>query len=78
MVYLDEIRQGVDKFNKGLDVVNKVLTDGDISTTTEKTNMQTISVDISKFSGRVVALEISFETLGVFKPKIMLDDFEIH
>jgi hypothetical protein len=77
VVYLDEIRQGVDKFNKGLDVVNKALNNGEIITTPEKTKMEPVSVDISNFSGKLVALEISFETLGMFKPKILLDDFEI-
>lgn len=77
VIYTERINKSATKVADGLGKVNKALETGEISEWKRKENLEPVSADISAFRGKVVVLELSFEALGLFKPKVSIDDVTI-
>ncbi|MBI1226600.1 MAG: hypothetical protein GC192_15310 [Bacteroidetes bacterium] len=79
VIYSEKISQSLTKFNNGLNVVNTVLNGGELPPATNpEDKFETITVDISRFRGKVVELEFRYETLGMGRPVLIIDDVSIN
>ncbi|MEZ4919397.1 MAG: hypothetical protein R2792_09855 [Saprospiraceae bacterium] len=77
VVYEDQIRLSVfDKLNKEAEKLDKVL--DDLDPEVYKRSFESISVDISKFSGKEISLEFEYTPLGDGRPRLLLDDVEVN
>lgn len=73
-IYKERISQTIEKINKGVVTFDKLLK-GELPPDENRDNkLETISVDISKYQGMAVGLEISYETLGLGKPRLIVED----
>lgn len=76
-IYSEKISQSLTKFNQGLNDLNKTLESGEITITKKEGKFDIISVDLSRYAGKTVSLELSYETLGLGKPALIIDDVSI-
>lgn len=76
-VYSDQIRETGNKVNNGINKVNKFLNTGELPTSEKTKTFEEVSADISKFAGKEIFIEISYENFGLNKPQILIDDIEL-
>jgi len=76
-IYTEKVSQSLTKLNQGLSDFNRTLETGEITIKKKEGKFDIISVDISKYAGKTVSLELSYETLGMGKPALIIDDLSI-
>lgn len=77
-IHIEKIRQTVNKISDGISVFDKALRTGELPPKDEtKEKFEVKEIDISKFSGKVVELELKYKVLGLGKPKLAIDEITI-
>lgn len=73
----EKISQSIANINKGIGILNKALEGNLPQKEKQEDKFIDVKVDISKYRGQAVELEFSYETLGIGKPKLIIDDVRI-